>query len=79
MHGAAPDLLLDPNGVRCTDAEEENFISRITRSSLLRGCNVYHTSSVLSLRSILEASRRSWRPPILDRIFRDGLIATSRL
>ena len=50
MHGAAPDLLLDPNDVRWTDAEGGGLFPRIIRSSLLRGCNVYHNTSVLSLK-----------------------------
>ncbi len=50
MHDATPDLLSAPPDVRFTDAEAGGSFPRIIRSSLLRGCNVYHTSSVLSLK-----------------------------
>src|SRR6476619_6492132 len=50
MQSGIPDLIPEPHYVRLTDGEGGNSFPRIIRSSLLRGCNVYHTSSVLSLK-----------------------------
>src|SRR6476659_8739700 len=49
MHGATPHLHPHSQTVRFADAEGGGSFPRIIRSSVLRGCNVYHTSSVLSL------------------------------